>query len=169
MATEIVVGLGSLFGLWLIVLVLFAGIVVNWQLFKRMGITSWHSLIPVLKDLDLGNAVTTKYLAIIYCVIKLLDAFTTTGTNADGTTYSYGGVPAIIVTIADAYIAYRLAKCFGHGVLFTIGLTFFPIIFKLLLLLNGDRYRRVPVTFNPFNEPDPYDEDLYHHDDFFDQ
>ena len=89
-----------------------------WVLFKKAHKAGWRSLVPILN---------------IYTLVQIGD------TN---------GLKALLFLIPVVNVIYyivfsvRLARSFGKGLLFGIGLMLFPPFFMLVLGLGGARYRR---------------------------
>ncbi len=89
-----------------------------WVLFKKAHKAGWRSLVPILN---------------VYTLVQIGD---TTGLKA-----LLFLVPVVNVVY---YVLFnlRLARAFGKGLLFGVGLMIFPPFFMLLLGLGGARYKR---------------------------
>ena len=89
-----------------------------WVLFKKAHKAGWRSLVPILN---------------IYTLVQIGDT---------------SGLKALLFLIPVVNVIYyilfsiRLARSFGKGLLFGIGLMLFPPFFMLVLGLGGARYRR---------------------------
>ena len=57
-----------------------------------------------------------------------------------------GMVGLIINIIFSLFLTYRLAKVFGHGIGFTIGLLLLPIIFFPILAFGKSKYETAAVA-----------------------
>lgn len=89
-----------------------------WLLFKKAHKAGWRSLVPILN---------------IYTLVQIGD---TTGLKA-----LLFLIPAVNV-IYYVLFCFRLARSFGKGLLFGVGLMVFPPFFMLILGLGSARYRR---------------------------
>ena len=91
-------------------------IVSSWKIFTKAGKPGWASLIPIYNFIVLleivGRPVWWVILLLIPCI---------------------GQIVGILVTI-------ELAKVFGKGMGFALGMIFLPIIFFPVLGLGGDKY-----------------------------
>lgn len=112
-------------------------VVACWKIFEKAGQPGWKSLIPVY------NIYTEYKLAWktegfwVLCAATLLSAFTK---DLEGY-WSYVAIVAgIMTTVVTVMMNYKLSKAFGHGIGFTLGLTFLPSIFELILGFGGDTY-----------------------------
>ena len=90
--------------------------VVLYKLFEKAGVPSWKALIPfynifTLYEISWGNG--------FYCLLLLIP---------------------IVNFIAMAITAYKLAKAFGKGTGFAIGLFFFPMICEGILAFDSSKY-----------------------------
>ena len=89
-----------------------------WLLFKKAHKAGWRSLVPILN---------------IYTLVQIGD---TTGLKA-----LLFLIPVVNV-IYYVLFCFRLARSFGKGLLFGVGLMVFPPFFMLILGLGSARYRR---------------------------
>jgi Na+/H+-translocating membrane pyrophosphatase len=95
-------------------------IVALWKIFNKAGIAGWKSLIPFYNT---------------YCLCKI-----TWGTGWVFLAYI---VPVVNVVIA-IITQYRLAKVFGKGIGFTLGLIFLSPFFLLALGFGSAEYDELP-------------------------
>jgi len=100
--------------IWLIVVVL--AIAALWRIFSKAGEAGWQAIIPIWNTIVLLKVVGRPWWWILLLLIPIVD----------------------IVILIIVY--YDLAKSFGHGVGFTIGLIFLNIIFFLILGFGGSKY-----------------------------
>lgn len=117
-------------------------IVANWRIFTKAGEAGWKSIIPVYSDyVSYKIAWQTSYfwLTLILGIV----ASCIGSVNMDGESMML----AMIVTVIRAIIAIisvlysiKLARAFGRGTGFAIGLIFLQPIFLLILGLGDDRY-----------------------------
>ena len=102
---------------WIIALVLFGLTIAGyWKIFEKAGLEGWKSIIPFYDS---------------YCLSKIV--------FGNGWLFLIGIIPGISVIF---YIirSIMLAKVFGKGILFMIGLNIFPYIFVAILGLGDSQY-----------------------------
>ena len=92
-------------------------IIAMWKVFTKAGKPGWHSLIPFLNNYTLGEIAGIKgWMALVAPFIPLANlAF-------------------------SIYLVYCLAKVFGKGTGFAVGLFFFNPIFMAILGFSGASY-----------------------------
>ena len=88
-----------------------------WILFRKAGKAGWRSLVPILN---------------VYTLVRIAD-----GAGWKTLLLLIPGVNAVYHVLLNL----RLAKSFGKGVLFGLGLIFFTPLFTLILGLGGADYR----------------------------
>lgn len=91
-------------------------VIAMWVLFKKAHKAGWRSLIPILN---------------LYTLVQIAD-----GTGLKILLFLIPGVNVIYYVIMN----YKLARSFGKGLLFTIGLLICPPLFLLFLGLGGATY-----------------------------
>ena len=87
-----------------------------WKLFSKAGEAGWKCLIPIYNS---------------YIAVKIADG--------NGVKFLLLLIPVVNFVYAIILI-FRLAKSFGKGAGFGLGLLFLPLIFFLILAFGGDRY-----------------------------
>lgn len=111
-----IVGL-LMFGLVLVVI----GLLLNYFLFKKLGLDGWRGLIPVYSSyLFIQTLTKSKKLALAYIILAFLSFIPILN-------YFF----FIFLIAISVYTTFLLAKGFGKGIVFTI-LLFTPIGFLLL-------------------------------------
>lgn len=122
-------------------------IVAMWKIFVKAGQAGWKSLIPFYTVYTLFKICWNSK----YFWIYLVSAFATgalSGASAAFAVDSVGNiiflvlsaVVAIYLIYLDVVLAIKLAKAFGHGVGFGIGLIFLEFIFTLILAFDDSKY-----------------------------
>lgn len=91
-------------------------IIAMWKMFEKAGEAGWKSIIPFLN---------------IYILFKI--------TWGNGLLFLLMLIPFVNIVVA-IITYYKLAKAFGHGIGFTIGLLLIPWIFFLILGFGSDEY-----------------------------
>jgi hypothetical protein len=103
---------------WLIILVVYALLVAGWwMIFTKAGEDGWKALIPIWNTLIILKIVGREWWWIILMIIPIV---------------------GLIVWII---VALDLAKSFGRGTGFGIGLIIFPYIWSLILGFGSDTYK----------------------------
>ena len=109
-------GVGFAITLFISILIMAFFIFVYWIIFTKAGEEGWKSLIPIYN---------------IYILYKI--------TWGNGLIFLLLLVPFVNFIVGIITIN-KLSKCFGHGLGFTLGLLFLPIIFLPLLAFGDSRY-----------------------------
>ena len=109
-------GVGFVITLFISILIMAFFIFVYWIIFTKAGEEGWKSLIPIYN---------------IYILYKI--------TWGNGLIFLLLLVPFVNFIVGIITIN-KLSKCFGHGLGFTLGLLFLPIIFLPLLAFGDSRY-----------------------------
>ena len=109
-------GVGFALTLFISILIMAFFIFVYWIIFTKAGEEGWKSLIPIYN---------------IYILYKI--------TWGNGLIFLLLLVPFVNFIVGILTIN-KLSKCFGHGLGFTLGLLFLPIIFLPLLAFGDSRY-----------------------------
>lgn len=95
-------------------------IVALWKIFDKAGIAGWKSLIPLYNT---------------YCICKI--------TWGSGWLFLVNFVP-VVNFVFSIVTLFRLAKSFGKGIGFTLGLIFLAPIFLLILGFGSAEYDALP-------------------------
>ena len=109
-------GVGFVITLFISILIMAFFIFVYWIIFTKAGEEGWKSLIPIYN---------------VYILYKI--------TWGNGLIFLLLLVPFVNFIVGIITIN-KLSKCFGHGLGFTLGLLFLPIIFLPLLAFGDSRY-----------------------------
>ena len=124
-------------------------VIAYWKIFTKAGKPGWHSIIPILNEWDRTDLSwnSTWAWVMIACVLlgSVLSSLGTT-VNADGETVTtFVGTLGSVMSLAGAVIAliseYKLAKAFGKGFGFFLGLVFLNPIFKMILGFGDAQYQ----------------------------
>lgn len=109
-------GVGFVITLFISILIMAFFIIVYWIIFTKAGEEGWKSLIPIYN---------------IYILYKIA--------WGNGMLFLLLLIPFVNFIVGIITIN-KLSKCFGHGLGFTLGLLFLPIIFLPLLAFGDSRY-----------------------------
>ena len=126
-------------------------IIANWKIFTKAGEKGWKSLIPIYNMVIMFRIVgMSPWWVLITFLVAMLPAFA--GVNVDPNTGEYimdnvNAFGIIIVTLVglfclfiSIYYSIRLAKVFGKGAGFTVGLILLSSIFWLILAFGSAEY-----------------------------
>ena len=113
-------------------------VVALWKIFTKAGEAGWKSLIPIYNVYVLFKLIGINFwiwVLLVPFVIGIIGAIAF-GDSQDGTNF----VSGIYSLVIDVYMAIKLAKAFGKGTGFTIGLILFPNIFQIILGFDSSKY-----------------------------
>lgn len=108
-------------------------VIAMWRIFEKAGEAGWKALIPIYNLYILCKIVNFNWWLLLGFLIFLVPIF---GWVIG---WAFGGLYIVILKFV---IDYDLAKSFGKGLLFTLGLFFFAPIFYLILGLGSAKYHR---------------------------
>ena len=122
-------------------------VIAYWKIFTKAGKPGWHSIIPILNTWDQIDLSWNRTMAWVWLALTVVNGFlsrnATAAQNA-GETYNPGvlgtifGLALLVVTVIGLY---KLAKAFGKGFGFFIGLLLLNPIFMLILGFGSARYQ----------------------------
>ena len=92
-------------------------IIATWRIYEKADQAGWKSIIPIYSD---------------YIRFKI--------TFRSGWFFLLMLIPVLNIVIY-IMLQNKLAKAFGHGIGFTLGLIFLPTLFTLILGFNSDTYQ----------------------------
>ena len=143
---------GTLFALsatMMIVAIVFAvawyilQVVAYWRIFQKAGKPGWHSIVPFLNNWDEVDLSWSSTMAWVFIAAMVLNAVLATPAQAqDASTFvkALFYIASAVVTVVGIVSQYKLAKAFGKGIGFFLGLLFLNPIFKLILGFGDARY-----------------------------
>lgn len=103
---------------WIVYLAIYALVVAGWwMIFQKAGEEGWKAIIPIWNTLILLKIVGREWWWILLMLIPIVN---------------------IVVWVI---VSLDLAKSFGRGTGFAIGLMFLPFVFALILGFGSDTYR----------------------------
>lgn len=113
-------------------------IIAFWKIFEKAGQAGWKSLIPIYNAYILCKIIKVNFWIFILLIPFLIGLFNAIVFKDNQTAASLvSGVYSIALEI---FINFRLAKAYGKGIGFTLGLIFFPNIFTLILGFGSAKY-----------------------------
>lgn len=90
-----------------------------WNIFEKAGEAGWKAIIPIWN---------------VYILYKI--------TWGIGLIFLLMLIP-VVGTIVALITSYKMAKVFGHGIGYALGLIFFPWLFWLILGLGSSEYQGI--------------------------
>ena len=115
-----------------------------WKVFTKAGEPGWKSIIPIYNNyIEIKISWKTKVFWIM--VLLLIVYGILSSMQSDGGAGIWGvlaSISSIILVITYIMTKYKLAKCFGKGIGFTIGLIIFPAIFQMILGFGSAEYNK---------------------------
>lgn len=106
-------------------------IVARWLIFIKAGEPGWKSIIPVYSVYVQYQLTWKGYIGIIWCVLLIA------GRVFSG---AVGSIISIAAFVIQCIAMNKLAKSFGHGTGFTVGLIFLTPIFLMILGFGSSEY-----------------------------
>lgn len=129
--------------------IVFILIVTNWRIYTKAGQPGWASIVPIYQLFVLMDIIRKpRSWAVIILVLGVAQSILTAmqpGANSDRDPNMLISLIQLGVGIASIYFTVRtfreLARVFGHGVGFTLGLMFLPFLFYPILAFGGSQYQ----------------------------
>lgn len=113
-------------------------LVSGWKLYEKFGEPGWKSLVPFYNlYVEYLHTWETKF-AFANIVLQIVGTLFVDSEN--GALAFIGGVAALAAFVIGCIAYNKLAKSFGHGMGYTLGLIFLTPIFTIILGLNSDKY-----------------------------
>ena len=118
-------------------------IIANWRIFTKAGEAGWKSIIPVYSDyISYKIAWQTSYFWLVF-ILGIVASCVQAYANPNGDNVMLLMIVSlikIITGIISIMYSIKLARAFGRGIGFALGLIFLSPIFMLILGLGDDRY-----------------------------
>lgn len=120
-------------------------VIAYWRIFKKAGKPGWHSIIPLLNTWDEVDLSWNRTMAWVMVCLILVSSIV--NNVISGQEYPSSFLLAVSWALAIATLVigimsqYKLAKAFGKGIGFFLGLVFLNPIFKLILGFGDARYQ----------------------------
>lgn len=111
-------------------------IVAAWKIFTKAGVAGWKSLIPIYNVYKFCQIIGISfwvYIIIIPFILGVVSAIINNNNITTAIDFAYS-------LVIDIYIAIKLAKSFGKGTGFIVGLVLFQPIFELILAFGSSKY-----------------------------
>lgn len=115
-------------------------VIAGFRIFAKFGEPGWKAIIPFYNTYVQYSKVWSSAMGIVSVVLTLVHAIGSSYTADNATlamVVTLAGIANFVVTLLGNI---KLAKSFGHGTGFGIGLTILQPIFILILGYSGDQY-----------------------------
>ncbi len=131
--------------IFILIVVYILSVIGMWKVFRKAGCMGWLSIIPIANAFVLCKIAWGRYAWAWLWIIPFVN---------------------IVIMILTYY---KLAKAFGHGAGYTVGLILLPLIFFILLGFGSDQYlgpdngntnRSFGSSNGTSNNDNGYDDDL---------
>ena len=113
-------------------------VVAYWKIFEKAGEPGWKAIVPFYNTYTQYKFTWNTRAFWIVLIGGIVGGILQEAT--EGIPSLLGTLIVLIVAIFNIISLNKLAKAFGHGVGFTIGLFFLNPIFMLILGFSGDEY-----------------------------
>lgn len=116
-------------------------IIANWNIFTKAGESGWKSLIPIYGDyVSYKIAWQTSYFWLNFILGILLSYVSNANLNESMFLSLIVILLKIALTVINIMYCVKLARAFGRGIGFAIGLILLQPIFLLILGFGSDQY-----------------------------
>lgn len=116
----------------------------EWKILEKMGEKGWKSLVPFLGEYLIFKHLwnTKMFWCFMVASLPIIVAriMTEVGMTISIPLLALETVALIAAVVFTIRITHKLAKAFGHGVGFTVGLLFLPSIFEPVLGFGKSEY-----------------------------
>ncbi|MFM7271403.1 MAG: DUF5684 domain-containing protein [Actinomycetes bacterium] len=117
-------------------------VIAHWKIFTKAGQRGWASIIPILNLFVLVKLVKRPMWWAVVITIGLIVGGAPS--DAAAVIQVVTGLIAILAAILLIITFFDLAKAFGHGIGFGLGLVFLSVIFALILGFGSSTYQLEP-------------------------
>ncbi|MBQ6518740.1 MAG: hypothetical protein IJI14_08470 [Anaerolineaceae bacterium] len=138
---------GASFAVFAIIALVFyvLEVIAYWKIFKKAGKPGWHSIIPILNNFDEVDLSWNRTMAWASIGISFAGCIVSTVMQTQTEPSNFIMIIACILAgaaiVFGFFINYKLAKAFGKGIGFFLGLTFLSPIFRLILGFGNAEYQ----------------------------
>lgn len=126
---------------WLALVFAIFAVAGAWKMFEKAGIAGWKAIIPVYNIyLTYKLCWDTTYFWVWLGLTIVSALFESVAYYPTGFGYIAGIVIGFVSLLIQANASLRLSVAFGHGILYGLGLYFFPYIFTMILGFGSSTY-----------------------------
>ena len=115
--------------------------IADWQIFKKAGIPGWHALIPFLNTYDEYALSWNGTFGLIAAALAAATMLMPSGDDVSSAVTALSGLMGLVSLILTAIQSGKLARAFGKGTGFGVGLFFLQNIFRLILAFGDAEYQ----------------------------
>lgn len=116
-------------------------VIALWKIFTKAGVAGWKSLIPIYNAYLLYKIAGVNFWVYGLLLPMISGILQTVGQNTtDAMQILFALVAAVVLIYAEWKFSEGLAKSFGKGTGFAIGLILLPNIFQLILGFGSAKY-----------------------------
>ncbi len=142
--------LGTISTLLIVIFILY--VIASWRIFKKAGEPGWKAIIPIYNVYISFKIAGMKAWFWIMLLVSIVGSIIITSNQV----YLYtdaidlSTIPVVVIVtlvvmcivelFADILYCIRLSKAFRHGIGFSLGLFFLPIIFWFILAFGKSKY-----------------------------
>ena len=130
----------ALLGTYLVIVLIWyvLQVIAYWKIFTKAGQPGWKSIIPIYNQyIEFRIAWKIPYMYWIWLACLVAGAMLG---SINGWVAYIGTIASLASTIIGVISLIKLAKAFGHGVGFAIGLIFLGPIFMMILGFGSSQY-----------------------------
>lgn len=109
-----------------------------YNMFKKAGVAGWKAFVPLLNEYEVYKLAWAPGAFWVYLIFSFVDAGISK--NNEGNNNFFVGCIGFVAFAMECLLANKLAKAFGKGVLFTLGLLLLQPIFIMILGLGDSKY-----------------------------
>lgn len=113
-----------------------------WKIFNKFGEPGWKAIIPVYNVYVLYKATWSVKMFVVSIILAALTGLKTVGagTAVEAVFPMIASIATLALALLDSVWKYYLAKSFGRGTGFAVGLILMGPIFKLILGFGSSEY-----------------------------
>lgn len=116
-------------------------IIANWNIFTKAGEAGWKSLIPIYGDyVSYKIAWQTSYFWLSFILGIVASYVSSANLNESIFLTVIATLLRIVIAVINIMYCVKLARAFGRGIGFAIGLILLQPIFLLILGFGSDQY-----------------------------
>lgn len=125
-----------------------------WKVFVKMGEAGWKGLIPIYNNYLLFKDCWEAKYFLVWIGAAIITGGLSSASDSSTLISTIVSITGLAVTILNIALNYHIAKAFGYGVGFTIGLTIIPTVFYIILGFSSDQYLGNPAqeTYNSYDD-----------------
>ena len=113
-----------------------------WMMFQKAGEAGWKAIIPIYNMYIVYKICWNTSLFWVWFGISVFAAvFGFQTETTAGFAYIIAMVLSLVQMLIQVTCCYRLSFAFGHGLLYGLGLYFFPFIFTVILGFGSSAYQ----------------------------